>query len=115
MHKSWGALTVSMALVLLVAGCSAKRETTEAATRQTSQTLETDTKAEDVEAQAEEAFYIKEIDDELFARIKGKSFKEDCTLPREDLRYLHVLHKDLDGNTHEAGLHPIRGAEAFQA
>jgi hypothetical protein len=48
-----------------------------------------------------EAFSISEISDEIFARIKGKSFKDDCTLPREDLRYLHVLHKDKDGNVHE--------------
>ena len=46
-------------------------------------------------------FYVSKIDDEIFARIKGKSFKDDCTLPREDLRYIHVLHKDLEGNTHE--------------
>jgi hypothetical protein len=46
-------------------------------------------------------FYITEITDEIFERIKGKSFKDNCTVPREDLRYLHVLHKDLDGNTHE--------------
>ncbi len=46
-------------------------------------------------------FYITEITDELFERIRGKSFKEDCTLPREDLRYLHVLHRDLDGEVHE--------------
>ena len=46
-------------------------------------------------------FYISPITDEIFDRIYGKSFKEDCTLPREDLRYLHVLHKDLDGNEHE--------------
>ena len=46
-------------------------------------------------------FYVKKIDDEIFARIKGKSCKDDCTVPREDLRYLHVLHKDLDGKTHE--------------
>lgn len=52
----------------------------------------------------EKYFYVTTIDDELFARIKGKSFKDDCTLPREDLRYLHVLHKDLDGNTREGEL-----------
>ena len=48
-----------------------------------------------------EGFYMTKIDDKLFARIQGKSFKNDCTLPREDLRYIHVLHKDLEGNTHE--------------
>ena len=52
-------------------------------------------------AEDNQGFYVTKIDDEIFARIKGKSFKDNCTLPREDLRYLHVLHKDLDGNTHE--------------
>ena len=47
------------------------------------------------------SFYITLITDEIFARIYGKSVKEECTLPREDLRYLHVLHKDLDGVEHE--------------
>ena len=48
-----------------------------------------------------DAFWMSPITDEIFARIRGKSFKDDCTLPREDLRYLHVLHVDLDGETHE--------------
>ena len=54
-----------------------------------------------VESRVNDAFYISPITDEIFARIYGKSFKKDCTLPREDLRYLHVLHKDLQGNDHE--------------
>ena len=33
--------------------------------------------------------------------MKGKSFKDDCTVPREDLRYLHVLHKNIDGDVLE--------------
>ena len=49
----------------------------------------------------EDAFYITEITDDIFERIYGLSFKEDCTLPRDDLRYLHVLHKDKDGNVLE--------------
>lgn len=49
----------------------------------------------------EKGFFVKKIDDEIFARIKGKSFKDNCTLPAEDLRYLHVLHKDSDGKIHE--------------
>ena len=55
-------------------------------------------------ADVKDGFYMKKIDDEIFSRIQGKSFKDDCTLPREDLRYLHVLHKDLEGNTHEGEL-----------
>ena len=57
--------------------------------------------AESVEKPVSENFYISKITDDIFARIKGKSFKDDCTLPREDLRYLHVLHKDLNGKEHE--------------
>ena len=53
------------------------------------------------DAQIQDPFYILPISDEIFARIYGKSFKEDCTLPREDLRYLHVLHTDLNGETRE--------------
>ena len=48
---------------------------------------------------SEEDFKISEITDEIFARIKGKTFKDNCTLPREDLRYLNLLHKDIKGNT----------------
>ncbi len=49
----------------------------------------------------EDEFYITVITDELFDRIYGKSFKTDCTVSRDDLRYLHLLHVDLDGKTHE--------------
>ena len=49
----------------------------------------------------QEAFYITEITDDIWERIKGKSYKEDCTVPLEDLRYLHVLHKDIKGETRE--------------
>ena len=52
----------------------------------------------------EAAFYMTPITDELFDKIKGKSYRDDCTLPREDLRYLHVLHVDLDGVVHEGEL-----------
>lgn len=37
------------------------------------------------------------INDTLFKRIHGKSFKADCTVPRADLRYLHLLHRTTDG------------------
>ncbi len=49
----------------------------------------------------EEGFYISEITDEIFERIEGKSFGVDCTLDRNDLRYLHLLHKDINHETHE--------------
>lgn len=49
-------------------------------------------------------FYVSEIDDAIFARIKGKSYKDDCSVPVEELRYIHVLHIDFDGNTQEGEL-----------
>ena len=61
---------------------------------------ETETETE-TEAEMEEAFYIKELDQELMERIRGRSYKDNCTVPAGDLRYLHVLHKDLDGNVLE--------------
>ena len=49
-----------------------------------------------------EGFSIREISDDLFDRMKtGHTYKEDCPVPREDLRYLLVLHVDQDGNTHQ--------------
>ena len=39
------------------------------------------------------------ISDAIFSRMQGKSYKKDCTIPRSHLRYLHVLHRNVDGNT----------------
>ncbi len=52
-------------------------------------------------ASVEENFYVSKITDSIFQRIKGKSYKSNCTVAREDLRYLHVLHVDIDGKIHE--------------
>lgn len=46
-------------------------------------------------------FFVSQITDDIFARMEGKSFSSDCTVSRDDLRYIHVLHKDIDGVTHE--------------
>lgn len=51
-----------------------------------------------------EEFYITEISDELFLEMQGKSYRDDCMVPREELRYVHILHKDLDGNTKKGEL-----------
>lgn len=55
--------------------------------------------------QAEEerlAFYMQEIyeDSDIFLRINGKSYKGGL-VPLEDLRYVHILYVDGDGNTKE--------------
>ena len=52
-------------------------------------------------ADVEDGFTVSEITPEIFARIKGKSYKDNCPIPLGDLRYLRVLHKDKDGVTHE--------------
>lgn len=39
------------------------------------------------------------INDAIFARMQGKSFKQNCTMPRASLRYLRVLHRNTEGKT----------------
>ena len=93
-----GLLVVGVSLGLVACGQAQETDSHKnAAEAPATQTTEDANTATDVQ----EDFYISEITDEIFGRIKGKSFKDDCTLPREDLRYLHVLHKDIDGNVHE--------------
>ncbi len=43
-------------------------------------------------------FWQEPLDDETFIRIYGKSYKEGCPVAREDLRYMQMLHYDLEGN-----------------
>ena len=49
-------------------------------------------------------FYQIPIPDDIFEKMRGKTYKENCPIPREDLRYLRVLHKDIDGRTLEGEL-----------
>lgn len=51
-----------------------------------------------------QSFYQQEITDSIFARIEGKSFKENCTTLRDDLRYLKVLHYNKVGEVMEGEL-----------
>ena len=52
----------------------------------------------------EREFYVSKISDSVFEKINGKSFKKNCTFPRENLRILHILHKNLSGQTLEGEL-----------
>lgn len=45
----------------------------------------------------ENCFTASAIDAKLLARMKGRSYKENCTLPLEQLVYLKVLHYNLEG------------------
>lgn len=38
------------------------------------------------------------IPDAVFARMQGKSYPQGCPIRRSDLRYLRLLHKDLQGH-----------------
>ncbi len=42
-------------------------------------------------------FTAQPIPDKVFARMRGKSFPKDCSVPRASLRYVRVLHYDTDG------------------
>lgn len=45
-------------------------------------------------------FTSSPISDSVFERMYGKSYKEDCIVPREDLRYLKVLYCGPDGRSY---------------
>lgn len=45
----------------------------------------------------ERLFAIEPLSDALFEQMQGLSYKADCTLPREELRYLRLLHRDQFG------------------
>lgn len=46
---------------------------------------------------AENCFRSEPISDAVFSRMQDKSFRHDCTVPREALRYIRVLHYDNNG------------------
>ena len=55
------------------------------------------TKAEVAQFGIDNCFKICTIDDAVFARMKGKSYKAECTTPRSQLRYIKALHITQDG------------------
>lgn len=50
-------------------------------------------------ADLKKLFTVSKISNSIFERMYQKSYKENCTVPKDSLRYLRVLHMDLDGNT----------------
>lgn len=44
-------------------------------------------------------FSSSTIPDTIFQLMQGKSFKADCTVPRDSLRYILCLHKDINGKS----------------
>lgn len=49
-------------------------------------------------------FVPARINDDIFARMKGGSYKDSCTIPIEELRYIRVLHYDFQGEVKEGEL-----------
>lgn len=45
----------------------------------------------------ENLFCAEPISDAVFARMQGKSYKAECTIPRSELRYIKALHITYDG------------------
>lgn len=45
-------------------------------------------------------FFISNISDDIYSRIYGKSYKADCTVPLEELRYIRILYVGFDEKTH---------------
>ena len=45
----------------------------------------------------DKCFMATAIPDNVFARMKGKTYKKNCTVRRADLRYVRVLHYNLQG------------------
>lgn len=52
----------------------------------------------------ESRFCIYEINDEIYARIKDKSYPSNAVTSLKSLRYIKVLHIGFDGQTHEGEL-----------
>lgn len=70
----------------------------------------TDSKTENTEREAlvmtaddryvyQDGFFYQSLTPDVKERINGLSYKEDCTVPYEDLRYVSVLYEDFNGDT----------------
>ena len=44
-------------------------------------------------------FSVNAIPDSIFALMRGRSYKHDCTIPRSSLRYILCLHRDDGGRS----------------
>ena len=47
----------------------------------------------------ENCFTAEPLSDATFQRMQGKSWKKDCPLDRNELRYLRMLHRNAEGRT----------------
>lgn len=93
-------LLLLLAISVLLTACGSADDTSGSGS---SDTVLSDSRSSQSEETGErDGFSVHEISDDLFERMKaGNTYKDDCIVPREDLRYLLVLHKDKDGNVHQ--------------
>ena len=100
-----GKLLSALVCVLVIGLTACGQKATDQQSDSTGKTVETsvvDSADKTGQTAYKEGFSVHEISDDLFNRMKGgNTYKEDCIVPREDLRYLLVLHKDKEGNTHQ--------------
>lgn len=55
---------------------------------------------EDIRTNGIDSFFsVNDIPDDIFQMMQGKSYKQECTVPRDSLKYLLCLHKDLTGRS----------------
>lgn len=47
----------------------------------------------------DDLFYSEEISDTVMDRMRAKSYKDNCTVSKEELRYIRVLYKAPDGDS----------------
>ena len=100
MKRKMSAAAMIVALAALLSAC--RTDTSNLQTDNAGKMPEVSQTEETEKGEYREGFSIQEISDDLFSRMKvGNTYKADCIVPREDLRYLLVLHKDKDGNTHQ--------------
>ena len=72
-------------MIILVTGCLS-------ACSQQSADVQSDKTETTEQTNYREGFSVREISDDLFDRMRaGKTYKEDCIVPREDLRYLPLI------------------------
>ena len=103
-------ITIILVLALCISGCHNRRQVkTEQSS--TSEAPAPAIRPEDfkpgdevpadviVQCGADAFFRDDAISDATFALMQGRSYKEGCPVPREDLRYLTVLHKDSLGRS----------------
>ncbi len=93
------------------AAAAAQAQAAAAAQAQTAQNTQAELRAQykggsvvsqdTVNSVGKQAFFSAQpIDDEVFARIQGKSYANGCTVSLDRLRYVRILYHGFDGQTH---------------